>query len=814
MKPYLLLITIFIYSFSFSQNYKFLGDYTSDGTPKYFVNSDNITSETLTLIKNSLPESYPVPQYNPQYISSGYDTDLVIEKDAEVWVTFVEEGAGYKNVLGFYTYDINNPKTTKPTAEEITIVFPNVSALGSGGSLVAGNKVKIGTFKAGTGIGWVLLANGWNGTKVTAGLWQLFSNSSFNPEAIVTLRSHNVLLSDPQNERIILGFEDIRRDYSNCDNDFNDAIFFVTANPFDAIRTNNIADVSIASDVTSGNSGGLESNGDLATLIAKRNFNRIKTNSFDDKKNTQKKFTKSSKNAKTSGSGVDFSTIIPSTAMYGTETAFVSSPNDLIGITNATQVYSVDYYQNENRLGAVLATATTGTIYGHSKAICDRLNNSSLEDIRIINLKGYEIIMVKIKRDNGELEYALNFSIERLGIKNKLHSYWNIAQYPPGDYLNFQVWGSSMSQVSAITAAIITNLQEQAPLFSEVVDNRIPTVFVKKGLYKNGKLNLEIINKSKAYNLVFEGNKKITELTTTNFVSQNISLTGEYLQNLAIDLGGLFDIGFSIMGDSSNQPDALYLADGPWGLDYLKTESTITAFNIDNVSSNNLPNYQYSIERNTTVKGETYGTMNIFRNILPGELAFDASSYSTVGFYIHNTLDVEVVLLTENTTDWQNRLRLKIPANSSPTNVNIHFDDFVNTLGQKYNNEKIKGLVFSVQGNYQSFQPFEISVSNVVFKTVNTLNAPSFENVLVKKMYNYPNPCTAVTTLVLPKVTESANVKIVDMNGRIIKDKTYDSISYNNEIEVALDNINLGIYFFIVTTKENETFKSKLIVVN
>jgi hypothetical protein len=40
--------------------------------------------------------------------------------------------------------------------------------------------------------------------------------------------------------------------------------------------------------VTSANDGGLESNGDLASLIAKRNFNRIKTNSYANKGSTKK----------------------------------------------------------------------------------------------------------------------------------------------------------------------------------------------------------------------------------------------------------------------------------------------------------------------------------------------------------------------------------------------------------------------------------------------------------------------------------------------------------------------------------------------
>jgi hypothetical protein len=36
-------------------------------------------------------------------------------------------------------------------------------------------------------------------------------------------------------------------------------------------------------------------------------------------------------------------------------------------------------------------------------------------------------------------------------------------------------------------------------------------------------------------------------------------------------------------------------------------------------------------------------------------ITFDASSYSTVGFAIQNSLPVEVILVTEN-TNWNNRL--------------------------------------------------------------------------------------------------------------------------------------------------------------
>lgn len=79
----------------------------------------------------------------------------------DVWVTFVTEGAGYLNVLGYYTHPTNKPPDTPAAIDTITIIFPNVSLQGSGGGLRPGNKVNLGRFNAGTTITFALIADGW-----------------------------------------------------------------------------------------------------------------------------------------------------------------------------------------------------------------------------------------------------------------------------------------------------------------------------------------------------------------------------------------------------------------------------------------------------------------------------------------------------------------------------------------------------------------------------------------------------------------------------------------------------------------------------
>jgi len=114
------------------------------------LNRETITQRMLNNIAVSLPEGKPVPTYHPEYIS-GVDTDVKLLQEGEVWITFVGEGAGYKNALGFYTYDLNNPPAAAPSASAITIIFPNVSAQGSGGGLLPGHQVYLGKYPANTG---------------------------------------------------------------------------------------------------------------------------------------------------------------------------------------------------------------------------------------------------------------------------------------------------------------------------------------------------------------------------------------------------------------------------------------------------------------------------------------------------------------------------------------------------------------------------------------------------------------------------------------------------------------------------------------
>jgi LruC domain-containing protein len=222
-------------------NINYLGSYDKNGVPKYLENKrDKIKGDFLDDINTALPEYRPVPEYHPEYLMRGNEHNLVILDEAEVWITFVSEGAGFTNVLAYYTYDIGSPPQTPEDIEDCYVIFPNTSFRNSGGGLKSGDKVSLGTFPKNTVIGWILMRNGWDaGNEIsTEGLGLLYSNLELNPETNDEHKQHCVLLLDEDRDLFLISFEDLIR--PGGDADFNDAVFYATANPIENVEVQNV----------------------------------------------------------------------------------------------------------------------------------------------------------------------------------------------------------------------------------------------------------------------------------------------------------------------------------------------------------------------------------------------------------------------------------------------------------------------------------------------------------------------------------------------------------------------------------------------
>ena len=201
--------------------------YDDQGVPENITEVDVCPELLPTLFDRALPERNNVMRSNPEYFEVEARNIDVVE-DGEISVTFLHEGAGYKNILGYYTYPTDNPPTSLDDVEKV-VIFPNASAERSGGGLVRGHSVELlGTFEAGTSIGFFLISNGWKG-KITDGLYTQYTDIPFNQSG----RQQSLIFHETSCDAVVIAFEDIT--VPNGDNDFNDAIFQINAEPASAI---------------------------------------------------------------------------------------------------------------------------------------------------------------------------------------------------------------------------------------------------------------------------------------------------------------------------------------------------------------------------------------------------------------------------------------------------------------------------------------------------------------------------------------------------------------------------------------------------
>lgn len=786
--------------------YKYLSPFNNEGVPAV-LDYEPISERMRANIKASLPESYPVPSYHPEYISNGSDTDIKITQDADVWVTFVDEGAGYRNTLGFYTYT-GSPR--KPSAEEITIIFPNVSKIGSGGGLGEGFKVHLGRFSAGTNIGWVLIADGFRNGKVTNGNWLLYSTPDFNPEGNPALRYHNVLLKDEVEQKMVLSFEDIRRDYNNCDQDFNDAIFYITTNPASVLMNSNVNPVTESGSAGTGNTGGLESEGSLAQKVAQRHFHRQLTPQLDyDSPTENQAFNPEKSIAQARSSAFDLSQWIPQKPFEEAVEVFTSTPSDLTSITNASAVLAVDYFSNRKRVAAILSLYTENGVYNHTKTICDRLNGSSINDIQAIIVRDKQFILTQIKHPDQTIEYAICFSVADLGPEFSVERHWKIDDFPKGhNYFNFQVWAEAPHLAQALVEKILQQIEIKKPLLFNNDKVAIPKVYVSQGYYKNGFLYLDIKNVVNAKQMTINGSASRTETQSKkeNWLWET-SLTGEKIQRLKVPTNQLFDSGIELTNNASDAKDVLYLADSPWGVD-TKTDK-IERFEVSNNQPVNKSN-NYWLERNAYMKGSVKNNISLFRLIKPSAKESDMSNYQGIQFEANGVGIVEVILMKKSISNPNEQFRVELQLTDKTKTFTIPYSDFYSTKSKNFRADDITAVVFSFNGTNLSSKSFEIQVSNVQFVSeLKNVNEDKHSSVEVSV---FPNPCTEVINVKFETKEEGeSEINVIDSRGnRIVKMLKSTEVGPNS-VSVPVIDLPSGLYFVQVKNK-NQSKTQKFIV--
>ncbi len=785
----------------FSQNYNYLSDYDSQGVPIDMVN----TSVSISLVDNinaSLPESYPVPEYNPEYIAEGVETNILLTELADVWVTFVGEGAGYKNVLGFYTYDLFNPPLSPPSDEDITIIFPNVSAAGSGGGLLVGDKMYLGQYPANTGIGWVLIANGWNGSNVTYGNWVLYSNQYWNPEGDSDLQKHNVNLYDNNEQVVVFGFEDIRRDFSSCDQDFNDALFLVTTNPYTAINTTDFNQITYdGGGQSSGGDGGLESNRGLSNKVAQRTFKRTKNSAPIIEKNSV-----------STRSKTELELYVPSSIKENDE-MIVSSPTDLRSITKAEEVWSADYLLNDKAFATVFSTMTNDGIYDHTKVVCERLAGTKIRDVQNTTVEGHDLLLTTLERENGNLEYSISMSIEVINQESyRVFSRWAVDQYPAvGKFLNYQIWSSAPFLTKDIVKQILSNINLEMENIDDVTTQSMkPDVFIESGRYIDNTIEYKINNTTKENQLVsLVGSTTRTEIDNTPlpYLEHITVAPGVNTFQLENNSGSLFDVELKVGLIGADNYDVVYFSDGAWALDYESINTDITNIEILHNEEETNQN-EFLIPRNISVEYKSNDYLTVYKNLRPSGSSIDLSEYNGMKLNIEGEGFLEVKLIKSSIGDWDEQFYYTIELEHGGNEVEIPFAYFRNTLNTELTVKDMKMITFTqknLDGSSKS-----LSLSNLKFTQLQDVETIFNEEASCGV---YPNPTGGITKITFESETEiEGSLNIFNNQGiKVLSQKEYFHKGFNIK-QLDLQSFPKGIYWLEINGNNYPTNGQKIIV--
>ncbi|MBI0400261.1 LruC domain-containing protein [Cyclobacterium marinum] len=222
---------------STQEDFQTLGTWAGNGKPSYLLEPDKISNQLLKNINASLPERKDIRNSNPKALDEKYQRELFVNELAEVWVTYVHTGGSYRNTIGYYYYKKGEAPETAADIKNKTIIFPNAQS----GVLSSGAKVKLegpvdGAFEKDTYIGWFLISNGWQGNQITGGNGVFYADKDLNTfNGNEALRDQMVFLYDATEQLLLMGWEDIRRDFNNCDHDFNDVMFYASWNPVTSV---------------------------------------------------------------------------------------------------------------------------------------------------------------------------------------------------------------------------------------------------------------------------------------------------------------------------------------------------------------------------------------------------------------------------------------------------------------------------------------------------------------------------------------------------------------------------------------------------
>ena len=597
--------------------------------------------------------------------------------------------------------------------------------------------------------------------------------------------------------------------------------------PFDQIDpnlANNYAEIVVTiGESSGGDDNGIESNGSMAAQLALRNHRRLVESNYiprAERRNIMSSYSHTDMllgNLKSSTAEGQLETgismLLPEQGPADTR-AFISTPADLIGITNAKEIFAVDYLQQNNaRRAAILAISTEPSrVYEHTKVICDRLVGAELQQISMIEIAGRPFILSQLVHPNGYVDYSVSFIAQRKGDQFVIDNRWYNEEYEiynTDDIFNFQVWSVTPQFTRSLVEDILQMMEQTGPVVfrNDEIEPAIPQVFVRSGRYTQGGLLLNLVNKVGADQITIYGNKTTAENAQREPMNIKLSIPTNEFVEVFIPTGFIFDAGFSLSNNKDKAPDVLYYADGAWMFDYDPGHASVTHFETF-AETTEVNQLQYKVERDASFRGDVRTWASMFRSLSPRNMPVDLTSFDQVIFKASGRGTVEVMLAKAGIHSWSEQYRTTITLSENTREYAIRFSDLVNREGiSGFSAEDVVSVIFNPIGNGNASSAFEVNVSNLHFANSLFVVKPN------ATFYPaFPNPFRNSTSVSLSVTVDNfVRAEVVNSFGQIVEVLANEELSAGQYIfNWDAHRHHPGVYMIRITVG-NDTYTTKVI---
>lgn len=576
-------------------------------------------------------------------------------------------------------------------------------------------------------------------------------------------------------------------------NDSNNEIYFADA-----------SDINYGSSTSGGSDAGVESRGDMAEALLRRQL-RIQNGM------TIPMIAKTG--AANINSLFNLSDLVPAAGPYLSHPV-ETTPYDILGISNAISSYAVDYdlaaSNGSRRVAGVFSTITPGTeIYDHTKAVCDRLAGSFVDEIKLVSINGYQFYGAKfVNSRKNVVDYAVSFSIYETAGGFYVQNKWTHNEYqaPLGttNVYNFQVWSGSFENSIELSKGIISKFAATKTVNYLNTNQLNPETFISASSYTHdGKIHLTIINnggsKQSTLNIEYRNSQGDNQISRI----ENLDLHNG-VNDVTITTGIIADANLYLTNNGEFK-DESYVSGGAYT--YVSgPSSTVQSFNTKNYSQlqiGNFPDGSLVLSGGASVSGNLNDYVSVIKSLNTSGNANDLSNYSSIRFEASGTGVLDVLLIMTNTKN-NNYYHYKINLSSSNNVYVISFNDFKELYGAEtpFDAGKILDVGFQLSSsNNVGMNSFDFEVKNIAFYAIGSVTAVDDQKVAPAEFslsQNYPNPFNP-STVIQFYVAKSEHISLTVYNllGQQV------AVLVDNNFDVGKHSVNFnasslasGIYFY------------------